>query len=227
MTARPPRTKPKKEDPTEPKGTPGPTEAPADALAARTVLRPTVQAGVTIRDYAKAFGEVPLRGLVDELVEQCDMANGGDLTRAESILTAQAHTLDAVFNTLARRSEQAKRMSYFESYLRLGLKAQAQCRATLETLAAIKNPAPVAFVRQANIAHGPQQVNNAGDGAGFPSKSRAHAHARAGNSENPQNKVLEHRHGERLDFGATGTAGSTDSRLEAVGALHRPEDSGR
>jgi hypothetical protein len=37
----------------------------------------------------------------------------------------------------------------------LALKAQSQCRATLETLAAIKNPQPVAFVRQANIAHGP------------------------------------------------------------------------
>ena len=46
-------------------------------------------------------------------------------------------------------------------YLRLALKAQSQCRATLATLAAVKNPQPVAFVRQANIAHGPQQVNNA------------------------------------------------------------------
>jgi hypothetical protein len=36
------------------------------------------------------------------------------------------------------------------TYLRLGLKAQSQCRATLETLAAIKNPRPVAFVQQAN-----------------------------------------------------------------------------
>lgn len=39
------------------------------------------------------------------------------------------------------------------------LKAQSQCRATLETLAAIK-VGPAIFARQANIAHGPQQVNN-------------------------------------------------------------------
>ena len=39
---------------------------------------------------------------------------------------------------------------------KLALKAQSQCRATLETLAAIKNP-PVIFVKQAN---GHQQVNN-------------------------------------------------------------------
>jgi hypothetical protein len=37
--------------------------------------------------------------------------------------------------------------------MRFGLKAQAQCRATLETLAAIKNP-PTVFARQANIADG-------------------------------------------------------------------------
>ena len=43
--------------------------------------------------------------------------------------------------------------------MRLALKAQGQCRATLETLATIKNP-PVVFARQANIAQGPQQVNN-------------------------------------------------------------------
>ena len=46
-----------------------------------------------------------------------------------------------------------------ERYMRLALKAQGQCWATLETLAAIKNP-PVVFARQANFANGPQQVNN-------------------------------------------------------------------
>ena len=39
-------------------------------------------------------------------------------------------------------------------------KRQAQCRATLEALAEIKNPRPVAFVKQANISGGHQQVNN-------------------------------------------------------------------
>jgi hypothetical protein len=43
--------------------------------------------------------------------------------------------------------------------MQMVLKAQSQCRATLKTLATIKNP-PVVFARQANIAQGPQQVNN-------------------------------------------------------------------
>jgi hypothetical protein len=50
--------------------------------------------------------------------------------------------------------------------MRLALKAQSQCRATLETAAAMKNSQPVAFVRQANVAHGPQQVNNSAANSG-------------------------------------------------------------
>lgn len=46
-----------------------------------------------------------------------------------------------------------------ETYMRMTLRAPAQCRATLETLATIKNP-PVLIAKKANIAHGPQQVNN-------------------------------------------------------------------
>ena len=40
------------------------------------------------------------------------------------------------------------------------MRAQGQCRATLQTLGELKNPRQVAFVKQANIANGYQQVNN-------------------------------------------------------------------
>ena len=78
------------------------------------------------------------------------------------MLIAQAHTLDELFNHLARRARHnlGEYLIAGETYLRLALKAQSQCRATLETLAQIKNPPSVAFVKQANIANGPQQVNN-------------------------------------------------------------------
>ena len=45
--------------------------------------------------------------------------------------------------------------------MRLALKAQSQCRATIEALTNIKNPRPVAYVRQANIGQA-VQVNNGG-----------------------------------------------------------------
>jgi hypothetical protein len=43
--------------------------------------------------------------------------------------------------------------------MRVALKAQNQCRMTLETLATVTNPR-VVYAKQANIANGPQQVNN-------------------------------------------------------------------
>ena len=42
--------------------------------------------------------------------------------------------------------------------MRLALNAQSRRRATIKTLAEIKNPKPVTFVQQADIANGPQQV---------------------------------------------------------------------
>ena len=101
-------------------------------------------------------------------------------------------------------------MNAAETYLRLALRAQAQCRATLETLAVIKNLQPVAFLRQAILRNGPQQVN---DAPAQPGKS-----SRARESENQQNK-LEAKSGERLEFGKADSARETNSTLEAVGAL--------
>lgn len=184
------------------------------ASLAQTTLRPSIKGAVTIKEYSKKYGDLDLMGLIDELSDQAKAVNDGDLKRAERMLIVQAHTLDAIFNNLAQRSINAEYMDNLERYLRLALKAQSQCRATLETLAAVKNPAPVAFVRQANIANGPQQVNN-----GTTSNA-----SRAGISENQPNKVLEHQHGERLDFGTAGATGSTDSPLETVGAINRPQD---
>ena len=82
---------------------------------------------------------------------------------------------------LARRATTMQELKHWEAYLRMALKAQNQCRMTLETLATIKNP-PAVFARQANIAHGPQQVNNAMVPAGEP-------RAGAGKTEKPQNKL--------------------------------------
>ncbi len=131
-------------------------------LLARTALRPSVRAVVTTQTFSKQFGELDLNALVDQLASQAKAVTDGDLERPEAMLVAQAHTLEAIFHELAQCA--ARNIGHYvetvEIYMRLALKAQSQCRATLETLAAIKNPPPVAFVRQANIAHGPQQVNN-------------------------------------------------------------------
>ena len=84
----------------------------------------------------------------------------GGLGEPEALLTAQAVTLNAIFTDLALKAANTEYLDKFDRYLRLALKAQGQCRATIETLAEIKRP-PTLFAQQANVAHGPQQVNNA------------------------------------------------------------------
>ena len=52
------------------------------------------------------------------------------------MLTAQAHTLDALFTALVQRAalNSGEYIGAADTYNRLALKAQSQCRATLETL---------------------------------------------------------------------------------------------
>ena len=149
----------KKRDPNQITAVAMPEEDGAVTFA-RTVLRPSVQAAVTIRQYGKAYGDLDLGGLVDALAAQAKAASDGDLGRGEAMLTTQAHILDAIFNNLARRAINAEYMNNFDRYLKLALRAQSQCRATWETLSTMKNPPMAGYVGQANIAHGHQQVNN-------------------------------------------------------------------
>jgi hypothetical protein len=186
------------------------------AAYARASLRPSVQGALTVQAYTNIFGELNLAGLVEELTFLAKQVTDGDLTRIEGMLNVQAHTLDAIFNNLARRASKAEYMNQIEQYLRLALKAQSQCRSTLETLAEIKNPRPVAFVKQANISNGPQQVNNGNQVASLPP-----AH---GKIENQQNKLLEGEHGTRMDFGKAGAASGANQALETVGKIDGAEN---
>ena len=87
--------------------------------------------------------------------------------------------------------------------MRLALLAQAQARSTAEALALLKNPMP--YIKQANIAHGHQQINNGQQATG------------AGNSQSEPNKLLEAQHGNTLDIGAQAAAGRANQKLETVG----------
>ena len=188
-----------------------------DALViARTALRPTVQAAVTLKAYDKSYGELSLDGLIGALAEQTHASNDGNMRRSEAMLTTQAHTLDAIFNNLAKRAIDSEYLENLDTYLKLALRAQSQCRATLETLSTVKNPPVMGYVRQANIANGPQQVNNS-----------THDDSRVQGNQNQQNELLEQKDGERLDTQATSSAGKTDPAMAAVGEVDGTKDKGR
>ena len=123
----------------------------------------------------------------------------------EGMLYRQAKTLETMFTSLAMRAADQDGLKQFQVHLTLALKAQAQCRATLEALAEIKNPRPIQFVKQANMTTGPQQVNN---GA---------VASRTETFESEPNKLLEAQHGNYLDTGAQGATSRINPHMEAVG----------
>jgi hypothetical protein len=125
------------------------------------VLSPTIQCAVGIQAWGKFAGEVDLAELLKDLRERVEKVQDGDMRPVEAMLYGQALTLETIFTSLARRATSQEYLKQFQAYLGMALKAQAQCRATLEALAEIKNPRPVAFEKQANISGGHQQVNNA------------------------------------------------------------------
>jgi hypothetical protein len=96
-----------------------------------------------------------------------------------------------------------------DRFYRLAMRAQNQCRATLETLATVKSPPSVSFVKQANIGQA-VQVNN---GTASPART---------NNSGP-NELLEGAH-ERLEHSTPATAGFGDSKVATLGAVDRTAD---
>lgn len=182
-----------------------------NAMTARTFLG-TTQPHLCITEMVASVKDHGLR------------VNSNDLAAAEQMLTAQSIALNAIFAEMARRSalNMGEYLDASERYMRLALKAQGQCRATIEALAAIKNP-PVVFAKQANIANGPQQVNNGVASAPANRAANKQEQAAPAHGENgkPANELLEMTDGERLDAAAQGAAGSANPWLATVGAIDR------
>jgi len=159
-----------------------------DQAVAAMIVRGTVTNATTVIDYSRnQHSGLSLTDIAQALREQGDAVNNGDLAALERMLSGQAVALNAMFTELARRGalNMGEHLDAMDRYVRLALKAQSQSRATVETLAAIKNP-PVLFARQANINNGgQQQVNN----GAVPNSTSASA--RAGETASRLNELIE------------------------------------
>ncbi|OGB22676.1 MAG: hypothetical protein A3I66_12650 [Burkholderiales bacterium RIFCSPLOWO2_02_FULL_57_36] len=198
-------------------------ELPAKATGVRNAelaLLPSINAAAVIEKYqGNVMGkDVDMAALIDGLRESFDKSRDGDLSRLEYMLIGQATALQSIFTSLARRAQAQEYQKNLESFLGLALKAQAQSRATIQAVVELKYPRQIAFVKQANISHGPQQVNNGGG-----NESNTRTHARTEENQTQQNKLLEDQSHERthLDTGTTATASRSNKTLETVGAVNR------
>ena len=183
------------------------TEAQALAWVA---VNPETNAAVVIDAYQSNIvgDDVNLTALIEALRKSTDQSKAGDLSHLEAMLIGQATALQTIFTSLARRAHHQTLQAHFEAFLGLALKAQAQSRATISALVDLKFPRQATFVKQANIANGPQQVNNA---------------THAGEIQRRPNELLEDASHERLDTGTTTTAARGHPTLETVETVHRPQ----
>ena len=193
------------------------TPAQTAQSVARQIAAPETAA---CRVIAAAEGQSPFAewidtaGLLGELRRVAAEVGAGDLSHAEAMLIAQAIAMQTLSTRLIERGMGQPGLEQFESFLRLGLRAQNQSRQALETLAALKQ-GPAIFARQANVAQGgPMQVNN----GALPAVP---AHAR--DSEIARSKLSLP---DELHPDASPASGPKreDQAMAPVGKVHRPKD---
>ena len=168
-------------------------ETGAQAMA-RKLMQPAFRNAAAASGFAtKMLGnKIEQPGLADyaDYVQlTTEKAAGGDIAMASHILAAQALTLDNMFTELARRTalNMGDYINAAERYGRLALKAQSNCRATLEALAKLHQPREQT-VRHVHVNEGGQAViadqfhNHTGGHRNAESAEQPHTTNAAGSS---------------------------------------------
>ena len=186
-----------------------------DRVKAKLAIGATIPNASTALDYSiSLFPDINLNECAKQMNSEIRDVNGGNLDSLEGMLAAQAIALNAIFNNFAKRAAHADMMPKLEAYMRMALKAQSQCRTTVEAIAEIKYPKTATFIRQANIA-GQQQVNN--NAADTQTNTRRRARTQ---NITPTNEVLTEAPYATLDARGTSATIGINPQLEAVGAVH-------
>ena len=161
-------------------------------------LLPSVNGAAVIEVFqGNVMGkDTDMNGLVERLRDTFTEVKGGNLSTLEAMLISQAAALQTIFTSLARRAQSQEYQKNLEAFLGLALKAQAQSRATISALVDLKYPRQATFVKQANIANGPQQVNNGAAVGANPDHYEKRTHAEQ--SAPAQNKLLKAENGNHL-----------------------------
>jgi hypothetical protein len=187
---------------------------------ARTMMSPVSNAAVSAYNFHPIRTGCDINGLVGEIAKQTKRVQDGDMSGPEAMLVSQAHALDVLFSSLAQKAALNMGAGYLqatEAYLRLALKAQSQCRTTIEALGELKHPRTATFIKQANIA-GQQQVNNA------DTRNSTHTGAQAGAREKditPTNEQLTEDVHAPMDTRAASASICAHPDLETVGTVDR------
>ena len=161
---------------------------------ARIMIEPFWRHGLVAKGIVdKSVGKLPGEPQFDEFGRairgKADLVSKGDLRLVSEMLVAQAHSLDAIFGEFARRGalNMGDYLGATETYARIALKAQANCRATLEALMKLHQP------REQTVKH--VHVNQGGQAV-------VADHFHAGGQENGESIKQSHAAGQTGECGA-------------------------
>ncbi len=180
--------------------------------AAKKIIDPVVLGAITTSENTGFTKEFDLKYSIEAIELQANAVINGDMNRALSMLVAQAHTLDSLFNKLSRHAISTSRIDHFEKYFKLALRAQSQSRAAWEAVSNIKNPQIAGYIKQANISQGHQQVNNLT--VNPPSKPEENLLV--------QNELMESTNEKWLDGRTQSAASPINSAMATMEKIHRP-----
>jgi len=197
-----------------------PNETESQAMG-RLACDPGTSAGTVMQAFQGHHlgDDVSLMSMIGSINAATDRVKAGDLSDLEGMLVAQATALQTMFVSLARRAQGQQYQRNLEAYMGLALKAQAQSRATITALVDLKYPRTTVIAKQANVANGPQQVNN----GSFETNTHA-CDARGAEKQSSKIKELEVSNGQWLDAGTSRASGGTDSLMAAVGEGDRSKN---
>ena len=139
----------------------------SDEKPGRTLARITLDPQTRHAELAMSFGSNFFGDSFKPDIAECSAALSEDIQRsmdgnlslADRVFTSQAISLDVLFTELVRRSgaNMGQYPQTAERYMRLALKAQSNCRATLEALAKLHQPREQT-VRHVHVSEGGQAI---------------------------------------------------------------------
>ena len=177
---------------------------------AKVSLSASTMSAVLSTEFTKSmFPDVDLADSISALSDKITTIQNGDMQPIEAMLIGQAQALQTMFVSLGRQAVCKTSLPQYTAFMNLALKAQSQSRATIQALTELKYPKQATFVKQANIAHGHQQVNNA---PAIDKPNGTHAQA----IENQPNELLSEMNHAALDSNGTATTSTTDKAMATV-----------
>ena len=168
-----------------------------------------IHAGLSFKSDENVTTEKVLK-LFEQIESDLKEIRSGDFSLIEEHLYSQGIALQAMFHLMITNCMESKFLEGQAAYGKMALKAQSQSRQTLLALAEHRNPRKATFIKQQNNAVN-QQVNN-----NSPTK------ASVKKSEKTSNELLKETKYEALDSRGTEETIRVNSKVEAVGVLHRP-----